>query len=209
MKRQAYECHAADKQTSNVASNHRISNRRISNHRIKNFNFVTQLPTRVREKILKHKNAYRRSLDKRAHHLVDKQKYIDRIEESLQNLTPKYFRHNLTREETKTLERLASNQDLVRDGLAHLSDQAIYREIDQDPTPQLSKAINRHVQERHHRPNHQRPPNLQRRGDATNTTALLSEKDTQRPRPIVSGCGGPIEKISQLLTSTYNHLSPR
>ena len=294
-----------DWQASELYAANRPTNNRISNFRCNDFDFLKQLSVENREKILKYRNKYRKSLRKRADHLVDTQKYItnlsskpltqmesgilvptkrmhrpklsqafadfqrsnrlyyrfrnqtppkphpfrrkstwnppraskeieeylDRVEESLRNLTPKHFHHNLTREETRTLNRLASNQDLViksadkgsgivvedtdkyvTDGLAYLSDQKIYREIDQDPTPQLAKAINRYMTSMHKRGTIDQTTKdyLTFKEDETPRTQQLYflkkiHKDPISVRPIVSGCGGPTEKISQLVDL---HLQP-
>ena len=96
--------------------------------------------------------------------------------------------------------------------MEHLSDEVIYEKIETDPTLPLAEAINKYV--RH----------MNNKGIIDNVTKdYLSFKPGNMPRtqqlyflkkihknpiavrPIVSGCGGPTEKISQLIDI---HLQP-
>ena len=127
--------------------------------------------------------------------------YLDRIQESLQNLTPKHFHHNLTREETKTIDILASNQDLViksadkGSGIVVEDTENCKRrpgspigpeDLQRDrPGPHTTaiqsyqQICDLHAQERHHGPDDQRLPNLQRGRNTTNPTTVLPKEDTQ------------------------------
>ncbi len=131
----------------------------------------------------------------------------------------------MTRAETKALKELAAKPDIVitnadegsgiviedrekyiADGKEHLEDKNIYRMIDADPTLQLAKAINKYTSR------------MLDKGIIDSTThSYLHFKQEQMPRtqqlyflkkihknpiavrPIVSGCGGPTENISQLV----------
>jgi len=157
--------------------------------------------------------------------------YLKRVNDTLNNLTLNNSRPNLTNSERQTLNQLASDTSLViksadkgsgivvedRDkyiqaGLQHLSDTNIYEKIDSDPTIPLSLGINKFIETIH------------KKGiiDTITKDFLLFPEDTpprtqqlyflkkihKNPiseRPIVSGCGGPTEKISQLVDL---HLQP-
>ncbi len=161
----------------------------------------------------------------------DVEKYLQRIEKDIGELEPTSFFPNMTRAETKALKELAANPDIViknadkgsgiviedrekyiADGKEHLEDKNIYRMIDADPTLQLAKAINKYTSR------------MLDKGIIDSTThSYLHFKQEQMPRtqqlyflkkihknpiavrPIVSGCGGPTEKISQLVDL---HLQP-
>ncbi len=159
------------------------------------------------------------------------EQYLDRIEKEALDIPPKMFRQNLAKEEIHALKTLTSDPTLViknadkgsgivvedkqkyiEDGLEHLSDSSIYEKIDSDPTLPLAKAINKYIQ------------HMYKKGIIDNTTKeFLSFNENNMPRtqqlyflkkihknpiavrPIVSGCGGPTEKISQFLD---HHLQP-
>ena len=159
------------------------------------------------------------------------EKYLNRVRESTETLRPRTFKPNLTKTELRALTSLAKDPTIVikqadkgsgiviedtdsyiRDGLAHLSDHTIYRKIDSDPTAPLAVGINNFVKYMH------------ARGIIDNTTRdYLTFKTDSMPRtqqlyflkkihknpiavrPIVSGCGGPTERISQLVDL---HLQP-
>ncbi len=156
--------------------------------------------------------------------------YLQRIENDLPNITPKHFEKNLTKEEKLALRTLKSDPTLIikqadkgsgivledtekyiKDGLDHLSDDSIYETIEEDPTTPLAEAINKYVHYMH------------KKGIIDTTTKEFLSFNPKMPRtqqlyflkkihknpisvrPIVSGCGGPTEKISQLLD---HHLQP-
>ncbi len=92
---------------------------------------------------------------------VEIEQYLNRVSEGLQNLTTLQVSDNLSRAEHRALQSLSNNPDLViknadkgsgivvedresyiKDGLAHLSDENIYKNIDHDPTTMLAKASN-------------------------------------------------------------------
>ena len=159
--------------------------------------------------------------------------YLQRVSEELHELTlqPRKIVPNLSLPQKRALKDLATDTTLViknadkgsgivvedrdkyiRDGLSHLSDANIYREIESDPTDQLAQAINTLTQ------------SLFRDGtiDAT-TSDYLKFPTTKMPRtqqmyflkkihksptavrPICSECGGPTEKVSRLIDL---HLQP-
>ena len=87
--------------------------------------------------------------------------YLKRVQQGFDNLIPIKYTPNLNRAQHKALRDLASNADLViksadkgsgivvedrsnyiRDGLAHLSDESVYQQIDSDPTQKLAEALN-------------------------------------------------------------------
>ena len=94
----------------------------------------------------------------------------------------------------------------IQDGIDQLADETIYREIDSDPTLPLARGINKFVQ------------SIANKGIIDSITKdFLEFKETNMPRtqqlyylkkihknpiavePTVNGCGGPTEKISQLI----------
>ena len=107
---------------------------------------------------------------------------------------------------------IEDTEQYVKDGLDHLSDESIYEKIDTDPTKSLTTAINTHVDsmlqdgiidsttKKYHTLETEPPPRTQQ--------LYFLKKIHKNPiavRPIVSGCGGPTEKISQLVDL---HLKP-
>ena len=151
--------------------------------------------------------------------------YLQRVHTGITELQPIKFSHNLSKKERTALNELASDTSLViksadkgsgivvedttkyiQDGIDHLADETIYREIDSDPTLPLARGINKFVQ------------SIASKGVIDSITKeFLEFKETNMPRtqqlyflkkihknpiavrPIVSGCGGPTEKISQLI----------
>ncbi len=158
--------------------------------------------------------------------------YIKRIEKETEDMQPKWFHNNLSKDEMHALKTLAADPTLIiknadkgsgivvedrdnyiKDGLEHLSDTSIYEKIEEDPTIPLAQAINKYIEY------------MYKKGIIDNTTKeYLSFKPNNMPRtqqlyflkkihknpiavrPIVSGCGGPTEKISQFLDY---HLQPQ
>ncbi len=161
----------------------------------------------------------------------DIESYLERLEKEISDITPRHCRNNLSQEETHALKTLASDPSLViknadkgsgiviedrhnymEDGLQHLSDKSIYEKSESDPTTPLAEGINKYIHYVH------------KKGIIDDTTKeFLSFKPHNMPRtqqlyflkkihknpiavrPIVSGCGGPTEKISQFLDF---HLQP-
>jgi len=157
--------------------------------------------------------------------------YLKRVRDTIDNHVPVPMRPNLTNTERKALNELASDNSLVikgadkgsgivvedRDkyilaGTNHLSDQTIYEKIQTDPTVQLGHAINKFVHSTYRKgviDNVTRdflvfPPDNPPR---TQQLYFLKKihKNPISERPIVSGCAGPTEKISQLVDM---HLQP-
>ena len=157
--------------------------------------------------------------------------YLSRVRAQANSLAPTATHNNLPPSIRKTLRDLASDENLViksadkgsgivvedranyiKDGKAHLADKDIYETTDSDPTHSLALAINRYVHHMHTKgiidnitkdfltfPTAQMPRTQQ---------AYFLKKIHKNPiavRPIVSGCGGPTERISQLVDL---HLQP-
>lgn len=157
--------------------------------------------------------------------------YLKRVRDTIDNHTPIPTRPNLTHAERKALKELAYDNSIIiksadkgsgivvedRDsyieaGINHLSDQTIYEEIDTDPTVQLGHAINKFVNSIHKKgiiDSITKDYLLFPTGDPPRTQQLYFLKKIHKnpisERPIVSGCAGPTEKISQLVDM---HLQP-
>jgi len=157
--------------------------------------------------------------------------YLDRVKHELNNMPSRTIYPNLNKLESQALKSLASNSSLViksadkgsgivvedteqyiRDGLEHLSDTTIYSKVDSDPTAQLAKEINKFVVHMHNRgiiDNITRDYLMFPENKTPRTQQLYFLKKIHKNpiavRPIVSGCGGPTEKISQLVDL---HLQP-
>ncbi len=159
------------------------------------------------------------------------EQYLERTTQSISTLPHKNIYQNLTKLELQALRELATDDSLViknadkgsgivvedrenyiKDGLQHLSDEDIYEKTDSDPTLPLAEGINEYVIRMHSK------------GIIDDTTKnYLTFKENNMPRtqqlyflkkihknpiavrPIVSGCGGPTEKISQFIDM---HLQP-
>ena len=155
----------------------------------------------------------------------DIEKYLQRIRKEVDTLQPLKHIPNLTPTQNIALKELQSDTTLViknadkgsgiviedteqyvRDGLDHLSDESIYERVDTDPTKPLTQAINTYVNsmyqdgiidpitKEHLTLTTDPPPRTQQ--------LYFLKKIHKNPiavRPIVSGCGGPTERISQLI----------
>ena len=94
--------------------------------------------------------------------------YLERVEHGIDNLIPIKYTPNLSRAQYKALRDLASDTELViksadkgsgivvedrsnyiKDGLAHLSDESVYHQIDSDPTQKLAQALNQFANSLH------------------------------------------------------------
>ena len=161
--------------------------------------------------------------------------YLCRIKTDINQLPPQKFYPNLSKLEHIALRELAQDPTLViksadkgsgivvedtrnyiKDGLEHLADKTIYNEIDSDPTIPLAEGINQYITQ------------IYKKGiiDAT-TKEYLYFKENNMPRtqqlyflkkihknpiavrPIVSGCGGPTEKVSQLVDLQLQPFVPK
>ncbi len=137
----------------------------------------------------------------------------------------------MTRAEIQALKELAAGSEIViknadkgsgiviedrdkyiADGKEHLEDTNIYEKIDADPTVQLAKAINKFTNRMHDKgiidsPTHTYLHFKEEQMPRTQQLYFLKKihKNPIAVRPIVSGCGGPTEKISQLADL---HLQP-
>lgn len=157
--------------------------------------------------------------------------YLHRIRTNLHKVNiNKHIKPNLNPQEKKALTTLAKDPNIiiksadkgsgivvedtknyVRDGEEHLANTTIYRQCQSDPTTQLASAINNYIQNIHTKGIidsetknflmfKDKPPRTQQ-------MYFLKKihKDPISVRPIVSGCGGPTEKISQFID---HHIQP-
>ena len=150
--------------------------------------------------------------------------YLERITKDIKSTPRTNIHNNLSRGELLALKQLSKDSHLViknadkgsgivvedrdkyiKDGLEHLSDTSIYKEINNDPTLPLTKAINSYIL-------HMKTKGiisestynyLKFKDDKSRTQQLYFLKKIHKNpisvRPIVSGCGGPTEKISQFI----------
>ena len=158
----------------------------------------------------------------------NKKKYLVRIKQGINNLEPVAF---FTTQEAQTLKSLSEDHTLVikqadkgsgiviedtkkyiEDGLDHLANQTIYRKIDRDPTESLVKEINNFVKYMYNRgivDSITKDYLTFQPGSMPRTQQLYFLKKIHKNpisvRPIVSGCGGPTKRISQLVDL---HLKP-
>ena len=157
--------------------------------------------------------------------------YLERVREQTSGLTLRAFKPNLTKPELRALTSLARDPTIVikqadkgsgivvedtdgyiKDGIDHLSDHTIYRKIDSDPTIPLTAGINNYVKYLHGRGiiDNTTRDYLTFQTDSMPRTQQLYflkkiHKNPIAVRPIVSGCGGPTERISQFIDL---HLQP-
>ena len=157
--------------------------------------------------------------------------YLNRIKTQVNTLVPLKTTTNLTPTQAKALKELSSDQSLVikqadkgsgivvedtlqyiKDGLDHLSDESIYKEIDTDPTKSLTEAINTYTNSMYQEgiidPITKKHLTLETEPPSRTQQLYFLKKIHKNPiavRPIVSGCGGPTENISQLVDL---HLKP-
>ena len=150
------------------------------------------------------------------------ERYFQTMQKRIEALQPKTAECNLSRTERKALNSLRRNRDLtiksadkgsciviedtdqyVQNGRQHLSDKKIYQEIPFDYTPSLARAIN-HLTEQMKQKNHIDNTTLEflklDRDVRTQRLYFLKKihKTPMSIRPIVSGCTGPTEKLSNL-----------
>ena len=149
--------------------------------------------------------------------------YINKTKQSLKDLRYKHPRDNLTPEERTALHDLMKNKDIVikkvdkgntividdkveyiQDVMTHLNDPHTYNKLPSDPTERISKDITRYLKNCHHLGLIDQttldlclPPEKPR----TQKFYMLRKmhKDPKKLRPIVSGCNGPTERISNFL----------
>jgi len=163
------------------------------------------------------------------------ERYLDRVKEQLDNLTPRRFTPNLSRAQQNALRELASDPTLVirnadkgsgivvedrvnyiRDGLAHLSNESTYQRVDTDPTKKLGEAINEFTKALHNKgviDSIERDYLLfpESRSPRTQQCYFLKKihKGPRAVRPICSGCGGPTEKISRFVDMQLQPFVPK
>ncbi len=163
------------------------------------------------------------------------EQYLQTIKDTINDLSPKTTFPNLSQPERQAINELYNNENLIiksadkgsgivvedrskyiEAGIAHLSDNTIYEKIDSDPTLPLGEAINNFVKNMHKKgiiDNITKefllfPPDLPPR---TQQLYFLKKihKDPISERPIVSGCGGPTEKISQFIDQQLQPFVPK
>ena len=151
--------------------------------------------------------------------------YLRRIEAGVCTMPKRHYQYNLTRIERTALNSLSKNQDLIikkadkgsgivvedrlgyiRDGEQHLADSCIYEKINLDPTESLTEAVDQLVRQLHGKGvidtvtkdylsfGTARVPRTQQ--------LYFLKKIHKNPvavRPIVSGCDGPTERVSELI----------
>lgn len=148
--------------------------------------------------------------------------YLQSLPAKFEQIPLRSFPHNITHHQRRAIRNLQRNKDIVikkadkgscvvientstyvRDGLEHLSDSTIYEEIATDPTQHLVESINRLITTLHSRGyldkitrDHLHLTNIR-----TQQMYFLKKihKTPHSVRPIVSGCGGPTEKLSALM----------
>ena len=159
------------------------------------------------------------------------EKYLKRIRTQIDKLHPLKVTPNLSPIQTKALKQLSSDKSLViksadkgsgivvedthqyvKDGLDHLSDETIYENVSTDPTIHLTKAINTYIDSMYQEgiidPLTREYLTLSTEPPPRTQQLYFLKKIHKNPiavRPIVSGCGGPTENISQLVDL---HLKP-
>lgn len=162
------------------------------------------------------------------------EEYLSVLPDKLSDMALKSYRRNLTRDQQAALRELIGNRDLVikkadkgsctvventcnyiSDGLAHLADTSIYREVHGDTTPQLVRALNDYVRRQRARGyfsatmarylNHSDPDKVR-----TQQMYFIKKlhKGQHEVRPIVSGTGGPTEKLSSFVDHWLKPLVP-
>ena len=153
------------------------------------------------------------------------QAYLKRVRAEVNSMQPLKIAQNLTPTQNKALKELSSDQTLIikkadkgsgivvedreqyiKDGLDHLSDENIYEKIDRDPTNSLTETINTFVQKMFQEgvidPPTKEHLTLKTNPPPRTQQMYFLKKIHKNPigvRPIVSGCGGPTENISQLI----------
>lgn len=151
--------------------------------------------------------------------------YLQSLPSRLDHIPVDSFRPNLRKSERAALRELRNDNTVVikkadkgscvvmedrdvyiQDGLNHLSDVAIYREVEEDPTNQLAIAINAYVKMIHHKGfiSNQMKEYLtfdEPERVRTHQAYFLKKihKNEHAVRPIVSGCSGPTERLSALM----------
>ena len=97
-------------------------------------------------------------------------------------------------------------EQYVKEGLNHLSDETIYEKVNTDPTIHLTKAINTYIDSMYQEgiidPLTKEYLTLKTEPPPRTQQLYFLKKIHKNPiavRPIVSGCGGPTENISQLV----------
>lgn len=160
------------------------------------------------------------------------EQYLERVHKEISMMPAVYSYNNLNSEERKALKELATDNSLIiknadkgsgivvedrdnyiKDGLDHLADTSIYEQIDTDPTLQLSVAINKYVEQMYNKgiiDDITKDYLIMKFTCYTPRTQQLYflkkiHKNPIAVRPIVSGCSGPTEKISQFIDM---HLQP-
>ena len=162
---------------------------------------------------------------------ADVENYLQRVENTLTSLQPITYQPNLTTAQKRALKELSEDTSIViksadkgsgivvenrsnyiRDGLAHLSDTKIYKKVEKDPTEQLGKGINEFINtlyrkgiiDKVHKDYLTFPTDKPPRTQQMYFLKKIHKSPTA-VRPICSSCGGPTEKISQMVDM---HIQP-
>ena len=156
--------------------------------------------------------------------------YLANISEKFEILTKKNIRFNTSKEEWRAIISLKRNNSIViksadkgssivvedihqyiANGLAHLQDKNIYKQVDRDPTQDLITTINSYVAWM----KKMKYIDVHTYRYLTLKSLIRSQriyflkkihKTPHSVRPIVSGCGGPTEKLSAFMD---HYLKPR
>ena len=157
--------------------------------------------------------------------------HLQRIRKTLSNPPTKNFYYNLNKKESTAIKNIQKDKsiiiknadkgsgivienttDYIKDGLDHQSDTKIYEKVSTDPTLSLTTAINEYTNCMHDKgiiDSATRDYLLLSKDNPPRTQQLYFLKKIHKNpiavRPIVSGCGGPTEKISELIDY---HLQP-
>ena len=105
-------------------------------------------------------------------------------------------------------------REYIADGLTHLADTDIYKPVSEDPTAQLSEAINQFVtrlEKKGHIDRNTRDYLINNPGKVRTQQLYFLKKIHKGPhtvRPIVSGSSGPTEKVSAFLDYFLQPLLP-
>lgn len=165
----------------------------------------------------------------------DIESYLTSLPLKLDGIPPQPFKINLNRREFDTLNALSNDPsivikkadkgsaivventtDYIKDGLNHLSDTVIYKQIDNDPTRTLVDAINIFVRTLHKKGYidvHTKDfLSFNEPGKVRTQMLYFLKKLHKNPigvRPIVSGCGGPTENLSSFIDHFLQPLVPK
>ena len=160
--------------------------------------------------------------------------YLSRIKTDISKLPPQKIYPNLSKLEHIALKELATDptiviksadkgsgivvedtQNYIKDGLEHLAEETIYNKIDSDPTLPLAEG-KQYVTQMYNKgtiDSITKEYLLFKEDNLPRTQQLYFLKKIHKNpiavRPIVSGCGGPTEKVSQLVDLQLQSFVPK